>query len=223
MNVIERLDCVVEQQWEEIKAGPFFQSVNRQLSLNLYIRVMEQVYHYTKHNSINQATAAFKTDTQDTKLLKFAYKHALEELGHEKMVEHDLKAIGHKIDVSSMTVSPATEALIAYLYYVGLTQGAGPRLGYSFWAENAYQHIEPVLNACRSDLKLSDKNMTFFVSHAEIDTQHAKDVIDEIVRWCDTSEKEKDIIRVAKNSLYLTGEILNLAVKYENIVSAAAS
>jgi hypothetical protein len=215
MNVIERLDWVVNQQWEEIKTGPFFQTARKQLSLSLYIRVMEQIYHYTKHNSINQATAAFKTDPQDTKLLRFVYKHALEELGHEKMVEHDLKSIGHKIDLSLVTPAPATEGLIAYLYYVGLTQGAGPRLGYSFWAEDAYQHIAPLLNACRTDLKLTDKNMTFFVSHAEIDTQHAKEVKEAILRWCDTPEKEDQIIRVAKNSLYLTGEILNSAAKYE--------
>jgi len=216
MNVIERLDVAVNQQWEEIKTGQFFQSAGQQLSLSLYIRVMEQIYHYTKHNSINQATASFNTDPQDTKLLRFVYKHALEELGHEKMVEHDLKSVGHNIDLSLVTPSPATEGLIAYLYYVGLTQGAGPRLGYSFWAENAYQHIAPILNACRRDLKLSDKNMTFFVSHAEIDTHHAKEVKEAILRWCDTPEKENQIIRVAKNSLYLTGEILNLAAKHED-------
>ncbi len=46
-------------------------------------------------------------------------------------------------------------------------------------------------------------------------THHAKEVKEAILRWCDTPEREDQIIRVAKNSLYLTGEILNSAAKYE--------
>ncbi len=213
MAILEALEDVVSTQWAEIKAGPFFESAKRGLTFPLYTRVMEQIYHYTKHNSLNQASAAFKTDPEDTRLLRFAYKHALEELGHEKMVEHDLQSIGHPFDPKQCVPSPATEALIAYLYYVSLTQGAGPRLGYSFWAENAYEHISPVLDACRRDLGLTDKQMTFFVSHAEIDTKHAQEVKEAILRWCDTPAKEEQILRVAQTTLYLTGQILNTAAR----------
>lgn len=213
MDILEKLDEAVTNKWSEIKLGPFFTAISNGLSFVLYTRVMEQVYHYTKHNSINQATAAFKTDFEDTKLLRFAYKHALEELGHEKMVAHDLLSIGYEILPNKCVPLPATEALIAYLYYVGLTQGAGPRLGYSYWAESAYLHIFPILEACRKDLNLTDKNMSFFVSHAEIDSRHAEEVKEAILRWCDTPLKEQQIIQVAVTSLYLTGELLNSSVK----------
>lgn len=212
MDILLDLDQVVTYQWDKIKKGPFFQTASSKLTRDLFIRVMEQIYHYTKHNSINQAVAAYKTDPNDTKLLRFVYKHALEELGHEKMVEHDLKSIGHHFEPTNSVPSSATEALIAYLYQVSLTQGAGPRLGYSFWAEDAYKHISPILDACRTDLNLTDKSMTFFISHADIDTKHAEEVKEAISRWCDTPEKRNQILNVARTSLYLTGELLNTAL-----------
>ena len=222
MKVIEQLDLVISDEWEKIKHGEFYKLSSAGLSKELYISAMEQIYHYTKHNSINQATAAFMTSAEDTALLKFAYKHALEEVGHEKMVVKDLRSIGVNFDAEKAAPLPATEALIGYLYYVALKEGAGPRLGYSYWAEDSYDHIEPILQACRRDLNLSDKDMTFFVAHSTIDSKHSEEVRVAVQAWCDDPIKLSKVLSVARTSLYLTGEVINsVARKYmaENAVT----
>lgn len=209
IDVIKELDKAVAEEWSKIKKGEFFSLASKGLSKELYISAMEQIYHYTLHNSINQATSAFMTPAEDTSLLKFAYKHALEETGHEKMVLKDLRSIGVHFDPQISKPLPATEALVGYLYYVSLKQGAGPRLGYSYWAEDSYAHIEPILEACRKDLGLKDNDMTFFVAHSAIDSKHSEEVKAIVKDWCDDNVKLAKVLSVARTSLYLTGEVIN--------------
>lgn len=213
VNAISALDQTISAEWGRIKQGEFFSVAKDGLPRELYISAMEQIYHYTLHNSINQATAAFMTQAEDTSLLKFAYKHALEEAGHEKMVLKDLRSIGYQFDPAKSRPLPATQALIGYLYYVSLKQGAGPRLGYSYWAEDSYGEIAPILDACRRDLGLTDKEMTFFVAHSSIDMKHADEVHEALLAWCDTEEKLAQVLDVARTSLYLTGEVINACAR----------
>lgn len=213
IDVIKELDKVVAEEWSRIKKGEFFTLAQKGLPKELYVSAMEQIYHYTLHNSINQATAAFMTPAEDTALLKFAYKHALEETGHEKMVLKDLRSIGVHFDPEVSKPLPATEALVGYLYYVSLKQGAGPRLGYSYWAEDSYDHIEPILAACRKDLGLTDKDMTFFVAHSTIDSKHSEEVKVAVRDWCDDNVKLAKVLSVARTSLYLTGEVINAVAR----------
>lgn len=212
-DVIKALDQTIAEEWGRIKQGEFFRIAKSGLPRELYISAMEQIYHYTLHNSINQAAAAFMTQAEDTSLLKFAYKHALEEVGHEKMALKDLRSIGHQFDPAKSRPLPATQALIGYLYYVSLKQGAGPRLGYSYWAEDSYDEIGPILDACRRDLGLTDKEMTFFVAHSTIDMKHADEVREVLVAWCDTEEKLAQVLDAARTSLYLTGEVINACAR----------
>lgn len=213
VDIIRALDQAISEEWGRIKQGKFFRVVNDGLPRELYISAMEQIYHYTLHNSINQATAAFMTPAEDTALLKFVYKHALEETGHEKMVLKDLRSIGYQFDPAISRPLSATQALIGYLYYVSLKQGAGPRLGYSYWAEDSYGEIAPILDACRRDLELTDKEMTFFVAHSTIDMKHSEEVREAVVAWCDTEEKLTQVVDVARTSLYLTGEVINACAR----------
>src|SRR3954470_23440342 len=141
-SFVQSLRQAVDAQWADIKRGEFWRLVQqRPVRKELYRDMMLQVYHYSRHNSVNQAVAAFVPAPEG--LLKFVYRHAAEELGHEKMVIHDLKSIDlfQPSDLELPTV-PATEALVGYLYSVSLRYGAVPRLGYSFWAEGIYPHIQ---------------------------------------------------------------------------------
>jgi hypothetical protein len=105
--------------------------LNRPVTREFYHDLMVEIYHYTRHNSMNQAATAFVAAPEG--LLKFAYHHAADELGHERMVTHDLESIG-LLDrqVLNRAPLPATEALIGYLYFVALKYGPIARLGYSF-------------------------------------------------------------------------------------------
>ncbi len=85
----QELKEICDHEWGKIKAGQFFKLVREDISEELYISAMVQVFHYTKNNAINQAAACFPDDHKKVGLLRFAMKHALEEVGHENMVVND--------------------------------------------------------------------------------------------------------------------------------------
>jgi hypothetical protein len=216
----EALRKTVDAEWA-IKQGSFWRRVmGAPVSPALWRDLLLQVYHYSRHNSMNQAVAAFVPAPEG--LLKFVYKHAGEELGHERMVTHDLKSIGMLEERDLLaTPYPATEALIGYLYYVALRYGPVARLGYSFWAEGAHAHIQELLAKIARDLKLTSKNVTFFGAHAEADEQHILQVEDAIARFATTPQDQELVTRVAKTTLYLTGQLLEEVARRNRAIAAS--
>lgn len=221
-ELLNKLDELVNKEWAVIKSGHFWMQVMSQpLPRDMYRLMMEQIYHYTRFNSVNQAAAALRTSPERRRLLKFVYKHAAEELGHEAMVLHDLKSIG-LLDEYSLKQGPLppTAALISYLTQVALEKGAVARLGYSYWAESCYGHIDELLKKFRTDLQLGDANMTFFVAHSEIDAGHSAEVIEAMKAAEPTVQEQQDILDVAQTTLYLTGQILErVALAYADRAS----
>jgi len=209
-QLFARLDCSIAHMWAQAQAGEFWgHVVSRGCDAELYRITMIQIYHYTRHNSINQAVAALRAEPEQLALLRFVYEHAKEELGHDRLVVHDLKSIGLWRDGEACAPPlPATEALINYLYAVALREGPIARLGYSYWAESVYGHIGPLLVAARRALTLGDGNMTFFTAHTEVDSRHAEQVRTAIRRAATTPQQAEAIHRVAMTSLWLTTQIL---------------
>jgi len=205
---IHTLRDTVEAEWDQIKQGEFWELLmGKPVTRELYGNLMLQIYHYSRHNSKNQAACAFVEAPEG--LLKFVYRHAAEELGHERMVVHDLKSIElfHESDLD-LPPLPATEAMIGYLYYVALRYGPIARLGYSFWAESVYHHIGPGLKKIAKDLNFTSKNFTFFGAHAEADAEHSKQVDDAVERFAVTPAQQALVTQVAVTTLSLTGQIL---------------
>ncbi|PYY71242.1 transcriptional regulator [Pseudomonas jessenii] len=220
-NFFKDLDAIVDSGWAKIKKGRYWShSLEQPITVELYQQVMLQVYHYTRFNSINQAACAFSADPGQTTLLRFVYKHALEELGHEKMVLRDLESIA-ALPASLPAPLPPTQALIAYLNDVAIRLGPIARLGYSYWAEEVYGHIQPILNKFRVDLGLKDEQMTFFVAHSTIDEKHSEEVRLAMQRAVKTDEERAQIKEVARVTLYLTGQLLEESLlEYERLVDA---
>lgn len=209
----KELDSIVNEGWSTIKEGRYWNfCMNNPVPTELYQIVMLQVYHYTRFNSINQAACAYKAEPEQITLLRFIYKHALEELGHERMVLRDLKSIDALPEIMPRPLAP-THALIAYLNDVALRMGPIPRLGYSYWAEDVYDHIQPMLDRFRSDLKLNDDQMTFFVAHSHIDEKHSEEVRQAMLHAVKTDEEKAQIIDVARTTLYLTGQLMEEAFR----------
>jgi pyrroloquinoline quinone (PQQ) biosynthesis protein C len=221
------LDEVVAAGWARIHEGRYFQYVaDNGFDRELYRRTMVEMWHYVQTNPNNQAIALWGASARDNNLTRYALEHALEEVSHEKMIEHDLREVG-LLDQAMYTVVPlpATQALIAYLYHVGLTQGAVARLGYSYWAESVYGPMAQILQRGRADLGLTDREMSFFVAHAVIDEKHAKEVRDAIERHAITAEQRRQVIEVARTSLYLNAVMIdNVLEQYlaDHVAVAAA-
>ncbi len=104
---------------------------------------------------------------------------------------------------------------------VAIRLGPVARLGYSYWAEEVYEHIQPILNKFRTDLGLKDEQMTFFVAHSSIDEKHSEEVRLAMQRSVRTDEERTLIKEVARVTLYLTGQLLEESLlEYERIADA---
>lgn len=220
----EELDRVVAEGWARIHDGPFYRHVREHgADRELYRRTMCQLWHYIQHNPLNQAVAVLGMPPGRTHLIRYAVDHSLEELGHEKMIEHDLRLSGLLDEPLSASVPlPATQAFIGWLYYVSLRQGAVARMGYSYWAESSYDQIGEMLDHLRGDLGLTDRSMSFFVAHSTIDAKHSDEVRKALERNADTPEVRRQVIEVARTSLYLNAALLdNVLDEYVASRSAA--
>ncbi|MCD2100399.1 iron-containing redox enzyme family protein [Rhodococcus rhodochrous] len=204
------LDEALDAKWAEIHAQPFWTHLRvNGLDRELYFMTMREIYHYTRHNTQNQALAAINTFSDNLKVLKFALHHAYAEAGHDQMVVADLDSAG--FDGKSIEGSrplPETLGLIGYLYRVAGTEGPVARLGYSYWAENCYKHIVELTDAMRR-LGLSDEQMTFFVEHSVIDDAHFRQVCRTITDGAKTDADRAAVKVVMLESLHLTGVMLD--------------
>lgn len=106
-----------------------------------------------------------------------------------------------------------TQALIAFLNDVAIRKGPIARLGYSYWAEEVYDHIQPILDRFRRDLSLKDEQMTFFVAHSSIDEKHSEEVRLAMQRAVKTEEDRRQIKEVARVTLWLTGQLMEEALR----------
>jgi pyrroloquinoline quinone (PQQ) biosynthesis protein C len=212
-----------EEKLAKLKERLDFEMDNLQQSPNLF-KVLEEgfadkrlygiylteTYHYTFHNSRNQAAVATRKEIMNINYIKYCLKHSLEEAGHEMMAFHDLKNLGFDCTVESLPKPlNSTQALIAYLYYVAENENPVARLGYSFWAERSYEYIKPLLDLLSSGLNIEKKSMTFFNEHSEIDEQHAIDVENAIKRFAKTDQDWQDVEDCMVNSLVLTARMLD--------------
>lgn len=210
---LDRLEKETAQAWARVHSGPFWRHLlDKGLDQDLYVGLMTEIFHYTRYNAQNQALAALRVTSDRLPLLRYCLNHALEEAGHDLMVLNDLESIGiAPAVIKGKTPLPETQAFIAYLFHVASELDATARLGYSFWAENAYGYVDDLLKAMRRDLGLGDRQMTFFVAHASIDAEHFDDVRKILDRACTQPELQDDVVSVLRTSLHLTGNIMDAA------------
>ena len=222
LTELEKLDAVISQKWEEILSQP--QAVNFAGSLmgrdrRVYALYLTQVYHYAMHTARNQALVAVNRSNVNIKYMQFCLEHALEETGHELMALHDLRTIGVPIEDPEQEMPPpmpATELLIAYLYWVSSHGLPVQRLGYSYWAERSYDFIGAFIDDLGLNMQLSKTQMTFYHNHATIDDKHAKDVEKILLAVCKTKEDWKQVTKVAVTTIDLTHQILISVIEEYN-------
>ena len=217
-ELFDRLDAMIERRWADAADSSLWQHVLAHgFDRDLYRTLMVQVFHYTRFNSVNQAFCAVRATPDQRALLRFVYRHADEELGHEQMVVHDLRSIGlierddDLTDLAAFPRLPATDALIGYIAGVALTEGAVARLGYSYWSEAVYEHLAPLLFAAARSLGLTERQMTFFTAHSDIDAHHSAEVRRIVAKVAVTPTDQEALFRVADTTLWLTQQLMEQA------------
>jgi thiaminase len=175
---------------------------------------LTETYHYVMHNPRHQALVGARPEPQPFGYVKFCYEHAQEETGHEMMAYHDLQSLG--VAAPSFRIPPphpSTEAFIAYLYWVSSNGNPLRRLGYSFWAEDSYTYIAPLVRRVKDVLRLDDSQMTFIVAHASIDEKHAREIERIVETFCKTRDDWQAVEDVMVTSLELQSRMLEDVVR----------
>ena len=223
----KELDDRLETMWSEILGrSRFVRAIERgECDRLLFAIYMIETYHYTAHNARNQALVGVRALDQSPKYLKFCFHHAHEETGHELMALHDVMSLGLKQDAFEMPAPlPETEVLIAYLYWVSGTGNPLQRLGYSYWAENVYAYVMPTIRKLQETLGLANNQLTFFISHADIDEEHALEVRQMLENHCNSETDWESVRRVMETSLTLTARMIEGAYEaYEQLVRGERS
>jgi hypothetical protein len=215
MQGLERLELKLANCWKELLSDPLTKSIEAILcggdgsNRKLYALWLCQVAHLTRHTSAHQALVGIRVGEISLPYAKFCFEHAAEEVGHEMMAVHDLRKIG--IEAKSVDDLPpplaATRVMTSYLYYVAERAHPATRLGFSYWAEKCYPFISELAGKTKAALELSDRQMSFFVSHAEIDEKHARDVERIIGLVCQTEEDWRAVEQGMVESLNLAKNI----------------
>ncbi|WNY20322.1 iron-containing redox enzyme family protein [Xylella fastidiosa] len=222
---LEGLKRHLDDVWRDLfRISSFLRAIqDGEVTKSLYALYLLETYHYTKHNARNQALVGVRYG-DDHLYQKFCFKHAAEEVGHEMMALHDLKNLGlGAIDFEIPDPLPATTTLTAYLYWIAYQGNPLQRLGYSFWAEACYEYVLPMMAKVKEKLQLSTNQMTFFVSHADIDEEHSRIVNDMITRKCRVPADWQAIAEVMETSLRLTGKMMDeVYVEHHRLIAERA-
>jgi len=215
----ERLDLLKNQLkncWIDfVENGEFPKAIRaKKVDPNLYALYMYETYHYTYHNARNQALVGVRAKGVNPNYVKFCFEHAEEETGHELMALHDVRSMGYDVSENNIKAPlPQTEVLVAYLYWISAFGNPLQRLGYSFWAESVYEHIDSLLGKIKSDLNLQNSQMTFFVAHSSIDEDHAAEVQKVMLANLKTEKDWEDVEQVMLTSLDLTFKVTDAVLE----------
>lgn len=216
---LEALDALVKETFQRELRRPFvlgFLQSPVSADRRMYALYLTQVYAYTSHVARNQALVGSRLDNRDTHYQRFCFEHALEETGHELMALHDLRALGVPITDPHTELPPplpATEQLIAWLYWVSAHARPVARMGFSYWAERAYPYGEGFLTAVQARMKLDRSVMTFWYVHRGLDDKHADDVEKALVQACRTDADWEAVERTATVTIGLCFDMIEQAVR----------
>lgn len=219
---MERIKDSIKIKWEEIlTSNSAVQLIEKdEFDLRFYQIYLIETFHYTSHNAKNQALAGARLDNKNVHYMKYCFKHALEEAGHELMALHDLRQTGVDLTLEKFPHPlPETQTLIAYLYHISTTGNILSRLGYSAWAEDSYQYFMDFLMKIQKRLNLQKSQMSFFIEHGDLDDSHAQHVWGTIKSQAKTELDITAIEEVALTTLELAAAVLDgVTREYQQLI-----
>jgi pyrroloquinoline quinone (PQQ) biosynthesis protein C len=208
---LETLKARLMATWDDLLSNSRFVRTIKsgEATRTLYALYLVETFHYTRHNARNQALVGVRMSEDDRHYQKFCFDHATAEVGHELLALHDLVSLGLERSPILPPPLPATEILIAYLYWISYQGNPLQRLGYSYWAESCYNYVRPLLRTVQQTLGLTTTQMTFFIAHAEIDAEHSRLVNSMISKKCADAADWDAVAKVMETSLRLTGRMMD--------------
>jgi pyrroloquinoline quinone (PQQ) biosynthesis protein C len=183
------------------------------ITLDQYKSVLREIYHYAKEDPQIQALATvfFRGDDRDT--VKLFLKHAISEIGHDRIALADLAALGEDISLVPLgNPLPATIALTAFPFYQ--IQYANPvgYLGYLYFLEHMPTAAGETYSTALAATGVPTTAMTFLHEHMTVDVAHNKLMEEYITRLVRTKADLAAVSYALRVTAELYGAMLSSAM-----------
>jgi hypothetical protein len=185
---------------ERVKRNPVFARVMEGANVrDIYIRFLQNVYHYATHSAIVIGMAGARTVSRSTRVAQYLLHHAIEETGHEAWAMSDLKELGmSESEVLASRPSSNCMAMIGMEYYYAGHGNPIALLGWMYTLEALGDDVWHAI-AARVGAGMNHKGTYFLSGHGDADHDHIKDITNVVLH--DVPREDRDeLLYVARNA-----------------------
>jgi hypothetical protein len=139
----------IDERWLDIATHNFWAALRDDAEGTLLRSAMAEVALVVAHSPRTLALALTHEGGNDARIRERLLTHAAREAAAENL------AVLDSDESSALENCPPRDALIGYLYWVALTWGPRPRLGWSLWAQQLMDRVAPLLAGVLEEADLS--------------------------------------------------------------------
>jgi heme oxygenase len=189
------------------------QLVSGNISVDQYRRYMSDVYCYALHSAQVIALAGSRLVLSHPPLAQYLFRHAEEELGHDKWAASDLQDLGlSPADIRGIVPSSACARMIGLEYYYAAHANPVGLFGWMFVLESLGGKIGGIMaRAVDQTLKLNGKGIYFLRGHGEADAHHSEDLFEMISEHVNSAEDRAAFLYMCREAEELYCGILDNA------------
>lgn len=175
---------------------------------------MADVYCYALHSAQVIAIAGSRLVLSHPSLAQYLFRHAEEELGHDKWAASDLQDLGlSPSDIRNIVPSSPCMRMIALEYYYAAHANPVGLFGWMFVLESLGGKLGgSIATAIDQALKLGGKGTYFLHGHGEADAHHSEDLYTVISVNVESAEDQAAFLYMARESEDLYCGILDNAL-----------
>ena len=174
INIKAEIDRAFAETVSAFMTTPAIQSIRAgKLTLGGYKSILREIYHYTKEDPQIQAYASVYFRGEDRESVKLFLRHAISEIGHEKLALADAEALGD--DVSGIEYTqplPSTIAFTAFGFYQITFGNPVAYLGYLYFLEFLPTQQGGIFKDALLMAGIPESATTFLRDHMSVDIGH---------------------------------------------------
>jgi len=165
-----------------------------------YVRYLINAYNYAQHSPKVMAVAAARCTDTHPELATYLLRHAIEEQGHYQWALEDLRDLNvGDAEAQAARPVPSCTAMIGYIHYIAGYANPVGLFGWMYVLEAVGNDLGAlVAKALKDALKLSGSGgLRFVARHGVSDTEHARELTEQIQRYVTQDADLKEVCYVA--------------------------
>jgi thiaminase len=195
---MEHLLAVRQRVMADLPATRIVQSLlTGRPNRDAYVRYLVNVYNYAQYSPVVMAIAASRCLSTHPELARYLLRHAEEEQGHDRWALADLIDLDvAEAEACRARPTPACAALIGYIHYIAAYGNPVGLFGWMYVLEAVGNDMGTPI-AQRLQAWLGGKAMRFIAGYGVADTDHTRDLTEQIQTNITTEQDRADVDEVA--------------------------